>query len=181
MKNKRVVPAWITFVLIILLSFCIVYHGYMLFTTPLNFLKTTMYILGLIVDFSALIYCITQYKKSSAVYFRIFVICLYLIIAFYTYARARIMTTTGSVAGFVVTLINFAMLSVFVFAKDIGKERSLIYASIAMIAEIADTCLTFVQNGTKLGLSGLAGCVLYIVFVLVVYAKYKDKDARGTK
>lgn len=179
MEKKRVVPVWVTVILLVLLACSIAYHGFLLVTAPPMYLFVTMYLLGIVVDLSALLYCLTQYKKNSAVFFRAFVICLYLIIAFYVYNRAQIISFPCGELGFVFAMIDFAMLSVFVFAKDIGKKRSLVYASIAMLAELADTCLTFATSGVELGLSGLGCCVSYLVFVLLVYAKYKDKDARG--
>ncbi|GEM_PF-1655418 len=184
MGNKRVVPVWVSVLLLAMTVLSMAFYAYLLFSgsgSSFGAVSTSV-VLALLCDVFALLYCLTGYKKNSAFFFKLFVLSLYVAIAHNVYNRATLITADSVPdVKLISSLIGFAMFSVFFFAKDVGKKRSLIFALVALASRLVYSYVSISKIDFLSVLYTMGSCVYYIVFVLMIYAKYKDKEARGTK
>ena len=91
-----------------------------------------------------------------------------------------------SVAGYIFSttllLVVFSCVLLLAFAPNLGKKRSIVLATISIIAVIAPVILGLVVKGISNGflVNMLLKIELIVMLHMMVYAKYEDKDARGT-
>ena len=150
-----------------------------------------MELLGIITAICGLIYFLKGASKKVALLYKISFFTFLLMIAgniLYTVTiSARIGTIdTQSVAGYIFSitllLVVFSCILLLTCAPNLGKKRSIILATISIIAVIAPTIIGLTVIGTFNGF--LVNMVLKIELIvmlhMMVYAKYDDKDARGT-
>ncbi len=178
MEKKRVVPVWVSVVLLVLCAVAMVLNIIGLSKNGSNTSRIIGFILEVIDIALATCYCLTGYKKSAAVFFKAVVFAR--LVACFIYLMY--MFTSQQIIPFICALIPAFCLSVFAVANNLGKTRSLIMAVIMIISPIVQY-VWFIATGAVQGLSGtfVTSLILSVIFLIMVYAKYKDKEARGTK
>lgn len=181
MKEKKIVPIWVSAILAILLIAGIGLNIYYTITTYNAIEEIPTRLFDFLACFYALTYCFKGYSKNVASTYKIFSItyCISCMLPIFLVAK----TYQAGIASAIVLalhLIVFACTSIFAFAKDLGKKKSYTLAAIVLAC-------TLINSGFGIAAStpfilGMCGkVILSIVFLIMVYAKYQDKTARGTK
>jgi len=178
MEKKKVVPVWVSVVLLVLLVFGIVVN----FITMADSWNIPLRIIDTIACILALFYCMKGYSKNAAVYFNAFCIayCISLMIPIFLVAGMYEAGSFIPTVALALRLVTFACAGIFVVASDLGKKKSYILAGIMLACSLI--LIVFAKGmGTNVYLGMIGKNALAIVFSIMVYAKYKDKEARGTK
>ena len=80
-----------------------------------------------------------------------------------------------------VLLVSYSAFLILTFAPNLGKNYSLIMASIAAVADFIIFMISIIEGITPGVVSSfIAEMLMIAIFYLMVEAKYLDKDARGT-
>ena len=124
------------------------------------------------------------YQKNAAIFMKAFTI-LYTLSLLITLV---VMVDTDTISKLYVTLIaiSFGMMCVLVIGRDLGKKKSYILSIIVFaLMFISFIVATIVGAGTATGRAALVLCggpvLLSLMLLMMMGAKYADKDARGTK
>jgi len=184
MEKKKVVPVWLS---VILLALALAGTGYYTYSL-INVVSTSGwtfynagYIPGIIGSTLAIVYCLAGYKKRSALIFKIYCIVVTLSVMIVLYG-----SSTSGTSGVFYAIMFFALLIqcglwfVLTIAKDLGKKKSLTICTIIGLLQVV-MVIMIIPYGFPVILSPAAGIVYYIITFLMFYGKYKDKEARGTK
>jgi len=122
----------------------------------------------------AYFYCFMGYKKDSAKYFRYFCVSYSLysiaLIAFLAPYQAPTVFCRG---------VSLFILGAFTFGTNLGKKKSYTLAAIDLVLTIIPVVVYLVGGGASI-IPVLCDMLLSIVFVIMIYAKYVDKDNRHT-
>ncbi|MCR5790421.1 MAG: hypothetical protein K6G83_11100 [Lachnospiraceae bacterium] len=138
----------------------------------------------------ALIYILKDGTKKAAFYYKGFLFfCLISQIVFIlsVFVGSYSVLASGKMQPLLIVfllawIIEYSMLLLLAFARDLGKKNSLILALFAVIMNICIIVLFFTLGFSLSILLRNASKILIIVLLyLLVVVKYKDKDARGTK
>ncbi len=180
MENKRVVPVWVS---VVLLTICVItliiqIKALVLSINPFNpyvFVNIVFYVLAIL---SAVFYCLYGYKKSAAKFF--FLTTVFMLLTEFTAVIVNVSYTEVLPAVFGV--VACCCLSVLSFSKDLGKTKSFAFSWIVACVYLLNT-INFVINWGTAYLVTIAfnNLSIAVIFLLMVYAKYQDKAARGTK
>jgi len=183
MKKQKVVPVWVS---ILMAALCIVAFSVSIQSFEAGRLSTIEAIAAVAELLSALLavcYCITGYEKTSALFFKAVVISRLVFSAMmiilmtagaFEYTKALTGVTVGC------DLIVFGCMAVFAVALNIGKERSVTMAVIMVIATVVPAILIPISGKTGgIGI-GINKVLSAVIFLIMVIAKYRDKEARGT-
>ena len=146
---------------------------------------------GIVAAVCGLAYFFKGASKKAALLYKIsFLAFLLLIVGNILYLitiSARMGTEDSqSVAGYIFSttllLVVFSCILLLAFAPNLGKKRSIALATISIFAVIAPTILGLVVKGISNGfvVNMLLKIELIVMLHMMVYAKYVDKDARGT-
>lgn len=184
MEKKKVVPVWVSVILIILsigtIAYLVWYTASCVYF-GLAIVTNALLCLALI---DAMSYCLKGYQKKDAVFFNLFPILLMIATGLNTFNMffhavyvGTIVSDTISIA---LILITFGALSVLSFAKDLGKKRSYCFASIVIAATALNTVTQYFIAPEAI-ICAFGAVVASVIFFIMVYAKYQDKTARGTK
>jgi len=184
MEKKRVVPIWMSVILVLLIAVSVVRA---VLYIPQNaaqgngWIYLVIKVLEALTFLFSLVYCFTGYKKKSARYFKLFCLTYALYATATIYGKVIYMTGSFvSVASLVTAVICCAMIWILTFVKDFGKNRSLALALIVFACEFVNVYLALDRDiGYLITLIGKVA--LAAVFLIMVRAKYLDKTARGTK
>lgn len=143
-------------------------------------------ILCLVALASGVLYTVYGYKKSSAEYYKIFMLffCLSALISFLTsvnitFTRTTLGVNVGTislVASFIITICAYLL----AFGKNLGVKKSINLGFVI----IGLNLFKFVSGlgATKpIIVAGLANLVLSFITLIFVSAKYADKASRGAK
>jgi len=182
MEERKIIPTWVTVVFMLLVVGSLIIN-FLSFSQ--DALYGTIYVVQRIIGcwafLLALIYGLTGYAKSSAVLFKVFCamdalsVFIYLFIMLQSFSQS-----TSDYLAFGAMLICFAIISIFTFAKDLGKKVSYILVAIMFATYIIDALTQPTVNVTYV-LASYSRIVLIVVFFIMVFAKYKDKAQRGSK
>jgi len=175
MKNN-VIPKWLSALNIILLIAGAVLDVY-LTVTVLKGQKTAMassIALACACCFG-LLYAVYGYQKDVATYAKWF----YGVFAIAEASKFYMLKEANDVI-LLPTIIAFACLSVFAIAKDLGKEKSKSLCLTTLVCAIASPVYYLVMGNQDFALVTVTEVILAFVLTIMIFAKYKDKEARGS-
>jgi len=178
MKKQRVVPLWVSSILLILCAAAFIWVISDVAAARFDIVRNICFVPDFASVILAVCYCFGGYTKSSAGFFKavVFLRLISTVIALITIFPAH------QWFPFVLTLILFACTAVFAFVKDIGKVRSMAMAVLMILIPIAYIVYTVSAVGFQYLVGAYFTALLQsIIFAIMVYAKYEDKTSRGTK
>lgn len=178
MERKKVVPAWIGILGLVLTIVClisifssigrIVSGG--IGNSILNVASCITKIIALI---AALFYFLFGYKKKAAVFYKAFVHSFALSCFIATLVSNNIGIFYAAVA-----VANFGVICLLAFGKDLGRKQSFILAGIKLALDLLNTIVYAISSHLSVMMCGTV--LLSVLLGITVYAKYTDKAARGT-
>jgi len=184
MEKKKVVPVWLRVILIALCAAGLVFiirdhvrvlsYGFSLFSV--------CGIFAVLQVFLAIQYCIKGFGKRAHLLFKLFCLLATInqVIYLYTMASVGISSELSTVA-FFAEIIHLGAWCTITFATDLGKKKSTIVCAILLAYALLSIILLWVQYGLSAAADGLALLLSNAIFGIMVYGKYQDKEARGTK
>ena len=124
-------------------------------------------------------YIISGYVKDSAKYYKLFGI-------FYMFSMIiemiACLTNTAFTMDIISIVLDIVCIFALVFVKDLGKTKSFVICGILVILQIICTILVYLEGDpTIVKIDTFMGIDLACLFGIMTYAKYLDKDERGTK
>ncbi len=176
MEKKRVVPVWVSVILLVLCAAVTVQSIIGLFTNELGGIFIVYYAMDIITVVLAAFYCLSGYQKPSAKYFKAVSISFLIVSAI----ALGLAFKNSQLFDFIFMMIIFGCLSVFSVAKDLGKRRSLFMAGLMILCFLISSVIFAVTWSSVLSPIS-TNLLLSVIFFIMVIAKYKDKEARGTK
>ena len=189
MTNKRPINPIAVAINLIAIVFCMVGSIFTLAAQDANgFMKLTA-VFGLIALISALVYVFLGYKKSAADFFKGFMY-IYMLSTFTNILNTAMaeLTDFQSASGIVFSSAIFGLLLILAIGRDMGKVKSFILCGIVIaisLAVLLGSLGTMPLSGSLLNRlfawRALTDVILAATTGLMVYAKYADKTARGTK
>ncbi len=185
MQKKKVVPIWVSVILIILIAASIVTS---IIFVPQNASNGESWAFILIKVFEsltfvfALIYCFMGYKKNTAVHFKLFcgVYILYALTTIYG-KIVYIIAGKSNIASVIPAIAICIMLWLIAFVENLGKVKSMSLAIAVVACEVINVLLSLNKIDTPYLITLIAKVALAVVFTLMIYAKYLDKASRGSK
>jgi len=123
----------------------------------------------------AALYAVFGYKKKAALYFKLFCWTFVLHDLIAVVLLVRIMDTLG----IIMLAMSFFIIAVIAVTLNLGKRNSYILA----IANILLFVVMLVRNiiGGFPFSAPLSAILASVILLVMVFAKYRDKDARGTE
>jgi len=178
MDTKRVIPIWVSVIYTVLCVAAIAFEIVGLFLNKTGAIGYVTFAFEIITTVLAACYCFTGYKKSSAVFYKAVILSLMVV----TVLILAHMVTLQLYFQFFAELIIFGCLSVFAVAKDIGEKRSFILALLIMVSSVVSFVYFICMFGISIYIcSYITSFLISVIVLIMVYAKYADKAARGTK
>jgi len=182
MESKKVVPMWASIVLIVLCGVAFVLNIRSFVTGQTSGLGTITNIIELLSVFLAVCYCFAGYEKASAFLFKAVIFARIISIALAIVSMVLYGTSFAPAVVLLLLLgelISFGFLFVFGFALDIGKKRSVTMAVIALAVNVLLAIIFITAGGiNSLGMA-LANVLFFVIFLIMMFAKYRDKASRG--
>jgi len=138
------------------------------------------FIFNLIAIVFALIYLFMEYQKSASIFYKLFAVSLVLKEAA-AITNIAINEEVPAIA-FILVLICYTCVTLLAVSLDLGKIKSYVIECILCIASAISLVYVMISstysgiivyNATRL--------LLAVVFGIMIYAKYQDKEIRGTK
>jgi len=187
MEKKRIVPVWLSVILLLLSVASMVFYAYDVFRwfSYGGFSSVTiMYIAAFIDALLVLIYFLMGYKKSAAGIFKAYCIVLiiglmmslYIIALTLNYENSSLMNTIS----FFNIMIQIGICFVLTFATDLGKKKSLSMCGILLLLKTMHV-LMMIPYGKNMLISSACGLVIYVIAYIMFYCKYADKESRGAQ
>jgi len=184
MENKKIVPVWVSDLLIALSITTMIYIGWYTFACDYFALAIVTNSLLCLILIDAMYYCVQGYKKKDAKSFNLFSILFMIatglnvfnMVYHAIYAKA-IIEDTISIA---MLLISFGALNVLSFAKDLGKKKSYCFVSIVIVASAINTIVQYFIAPEAI-LCAFGAVIAAVIYFIMIYGKYIDKQARGSK
>jgi len=130
---------------------------------------------------AAVLYCIMNYTKASAPFFKGYCYASAICTMFYAMTIATYFDENSIplILLMAAALISFGLISALAVGKDLGKAKSFVFAGLLVVSTILDLLLQFVIDGNVL--SSVGRLVGWIVLLIMIYSKYLDKSNRGSK
>jgi len=181
MEKKNAVPVWLTIVLAIACLAVAAYDAFLMvqLIDAISSIAIVNFCADIIVSLAAFIYCVSGYKKNTASFFKIFCI-MNAVAAFMAFGMCINLAETNKM--WIINAIFMLALSVlyfmFAFVKDLGRKKSYrIYLVLLGICVVYVIISSIIAPYTIT----LSICMMIIEFVfgVMLYGKYKDKEARG--
>jgi len=180
MEKKKIVPTWVTIIMLVLCAGGMVFDIISISQSldyPLTVANFAVHILALL---SAVLYCTNGFKKDSAIYYKTSwfltaAVTLLFIINEFIYGDKD---TTWSLI-IIFTGALFLGRLIFAFAQNLGKQASYVLLCFIYVMFFFTMGLLVSKDPTYL-IIALVNTALNGILGLMVFAKYKDKDARGT-
>ena len=181
-KNLKQAGIFNTLLIVIALALQI-YVTFTVNALPFDYFFSVLVMVAL---FCGFFYAFNGYKKDAAKYYKLFMnICLLTYFSstlsdlFYMDDFRVNWTMVGTYAAFL-RVIPIALLA---FVKDFGKKKSLICANLVFLFTlfIFVRALIVYSQYFSLIVMDLSQLALSAIVVVFAVAKYKDKEARGTK
>jgi len=186
MEKNRAIPSWVTIVLLVLSAGAIVWNVISLF----NFknLEVSPGVFGYIstialavAGIGSIVYIGTGHQKKFAAFYFLF------LIGFLVSSMASFVTmvTNELLHQLIIPYGIFSVcLLIMIFVKNLGKDISYVIVGVLLITAIAVLILSIIIFYKELGVFRLnsteaTGLIYAIVLMILVFAKFKDKIARG--
>ena len=185
MNSSSKIGKSISAITILLVVVAAVLAGIVLFSGEYSIMRFISKVISLIAMIPCFVYACKGYKKDVAVYYKAFM-GLFALSALITLITDIIDTVANSYPSYFSTVICAIVLIgylILAFAKDFGKQKSMITAFCILGAQLISFVRMLVKFGgvTSIILSACLNLIVSIVACLFVYAKYQDKAERGTK
>jgi len=177
MEKKTAVPKWVNYVLVIILTAIIVNNVITIISSEDPFGVNLNYIafLNIIACTPAIYYCLSNHEKTAGKAYIVF--C-----AVYAVTELLKLFLRGQ-SGISIVVITpalvFASLVVLCLAKDLGKKKSYILALLVVALSVVDLIYVIVNSYDAIMYMS-QNIILSICLFMMVYAKYKDKELRGS-
>jgi len=183
MENKRIVPVWLSVLMAILCAGALAVNIYSICTADSFIIN---YVIFAFSALCSLFYCIHGFSKKPQLFYRICIAsfglaeiaaALSTLIALFLADRLDKLNAVSMISYLLAAILLFSL----GFGKDLGKKASKVcgYIVLALTAVNAAIITASFGFGVMSGI-GFGGLVLSVITLIMVYAKYKDKDARGT-
>lgn len=167
------------------------------FATDFNTSNTSLFIeriadgLSILALFSAFVYIVSGYRKSSAKYFKLFLyvyavsylsLVIDMLVSFIKTAQSGIPITTQNLLYNGLNIVAFVLINVLLIKENLGKTRSLIMSYLILLINLV-FFVAFIMQGvsTQIIVRKYSGLALSIVLVTMEHLKYYDKKQRNTK
>lgn len=167
------------------------------FATDFNTSNTSLFIeriadgLSILALFSAFVYIVSGYRKSSAKYFKLFLyvyavsylsLVIDMLVSFIKTAQSGIPITTQNLLYNGLNIVAFVLINVLLIKENLGKTRSLIMSYLILLINLG-FFVAFIMQGvsTQIIVRKYSGLALSIVLVTMEHLKYYDKKQRNTK
>lgn len=167
------------------------------FATDFNTSNTSLFIeriadgLSILALFSAFVYIVSGYRKSSAKYFKLFLyvyavsylsLVIDMLVSFIKTAQSGIPITTQNLLYNGLNIVAFVLINVLLIKENLGKTRSLIMSYLILLINLV-FFVAFILQGvsTQIIVRKYSGLALSIVLVTMEHLKYYDKKQRNTK
>ena len=189
MDKKKPVFFWVTLAVSIVVGLIsLVANYYSLFAEGISVISRFANCFTVVSVLCGLMYFVYGAAKNAAAYFKVFMVSFAAVVLFSIASLAYDNASNGTPGkAAVLTLVYgciLCLLMVLFVGKDLGKGRSLCLSSTTFVAFVGLCIYSLIENK---GLAAMeAGRVfghidLALMLVFMVYAKYADKTARGTK
>lgn len=179
MEERKDIPIWIGVVGLLLVVASLFFDCTELkacIQQGITVLGSLDYVVTMFTLMFAALYFMLGYKKNSAIYYKMFV---------WSYAVGMgvlVLLMEGKPLVFIISsLINYGILFVLAVGKDLGKVRSYILCILGLLLETLSVILFIRIFGTQYISCMSSKVLLSILLLVMIYAKYADKDSRGTK
>lgn len=182
MKEKKLNTLFVIIGLAFALT-CIVLLGENFFSDEHGFMYNLEVVFDIIASCAAMAYLVLGYSKDVKNFYKG---CMALITANALVITIINTNEKASVLSIVMCALAFAILVFLTFGKDLGKNKSYI-ASICLLAIRAlGLIICLIGDKSAVGYKDnvlflLGQLSIAVLVLLIIYAKYVDKAARGTK
>ena len=198
MKTNKIVPAWVSIVLIVLIiasaAWCVHNATQEIVVPPAEsaaleaqphiteialskFIQKyhVKEIITIIVLIAAVLHCALGYREHALWTFKVFV-CLYAVAL-----SVNLMDSMQQTNVPVLEIASFGILCAMALSRDVGKRRSFVYCALLVAMAFAKFLVVIFQKGWNVYGSTTGDLLLAIIYGIVVYTWYAAADARITK
>ena len=124
-------------------------------------------------------YIILGYRKNAAKYYKIFGFLYMISIVF---AIIACISNTPAVVDIICYSLSVIGALVLIFVKDFGKAKALATCGVLVLLQIVSAIFSYIEGDpTIVKINVFMLLDLACLFGIMTYAKYLDKDERGTK
>lgn len=117
-------------------------------------------------------YVLDGCRKADAPYFRLYLVFFALCKVFELLSLPRYL---------ILLILSFLCVCMLAQGKNLGKKTSIVYALLACGFDLLRAVLCLVADGLDVvSVHSVSNLILSLTVVLVVFAKYQDKAARGS-
>jgi len=182
MENKKVIPLWLSVVLVLLCGATVAVNFAWMVTIEHAPVDIFAIALDILVVLLAISYFVYGYRKDAAVFYRLFssiFMCSKIFVL-------PVVMTAGLAPSMLIILRVFecAFAIALGVGRDLGKKVSLALvwaiAGIEVINAIGVYMNAAVFSDQLFVLTRAGGVVIAAIFVIMTIAKYRDKTSRGT-
>jgi len=179
LKNNKPLFKLVVIVSLLCIVFCLVSAAYSMFLGDVetSFSLDSLFII--LASLAAAYYMLGGYAKNAARYYKIFTA--------FAALSALVTMIDGGLNGtnnflVITSALVFAITLYMTFSINQGKKRSLAFCGIAVALRFVDIIAYYLTVEAQPRLTALYVCyiVLSLLLALLTFAKYVDKDARGT-
>ena len=127
-----------------------------------------------------MIYTLLGYRKNAAKYFKLYGL-LYLVSQVAVVISAISMATKAIT--YIICIAAIVITFILVVCKDFGKEKSLCLCGLLVLVQLIACFVVYTSFGSLIivMITRAVDLVLACIYGIMTYAKYLDKDERGTK
>lgn len=190
MEKKRTISLWASIYLLVILAVILFFNVYVIVThaLPIFVIGACEGVLGCL---AALFYALKGYSKNAAKYYK-----LYMVFVFLNYQMAvsssgiRVTGLGGGLLGAACCLLAAFALTL-ALSHDLGKTTSMILCWGMVAVSFGIIVVMFLEHpgvfrggnitSTAAIIRACSNCFLAHIALVMTYAKYKDKEVRGTK
>lgn len=142
----------------------------------LKLIANVFFVLG---GVSAILYCAAGYQKKAAIFYKAFGGCAAAVILVAILIDANLTQEISTTLALLMYTVAFALTFVATFAKDIGKKATVIIAFVnlgtTLVVFVKDLCI---GQSFHEALFADMPLLLCVVFLVMVFEKYHDKEER---
>lgn len=183
MNTTKKVPIWMNIINAVLILAVLGWSFYRFFGiaygSNFNVVVFITDLLILITAVFALFYSVLGYRKFAAVFFRAFLLSYAVTTLVMCVALSQVSNT--NILALVCNIIIFAGLCVLLIAENLGKQKSFVISSLITGLTVVSPLINVIARGFYIE-SVPQFCMIVFAFIagIMVYAKYVDKEERGT-